>query len=377
MNSLLFLYLKAFGTEGGIEKFNRVFMKALSDIGKEYNTKYNSYSLYDISPDTVYMPAEYFRTFGGRRFSFVLQSFISGYGSDLVVLSHINLSVVGILLKIFGSRSKLILITHGIEVWNNMTYMNKLLLKYCDLVLSVSDYTKSRLVRGSDISADKIMVFPNTIDPLITYKPKRDKPEYLLKQYGINRDTKIIMTVTRLSFDEQYKGYDTVIRLLPDVLKNIPDLMYVIAGNSDNQESSRVERLIQEKGLNHNVILAGFVPSEKLPDYYDMADLFVMPSKGEGFGIVYLESLASGVPVIAGNRDGSVTPLMNGKLGFLVDPDDNAQITETIISVLTNDVKDKNLVDPKYLSTCAYREFGYEKFRDRLINILRKIEYIK
>ncbi len=80
--------------------------------------------------------------------------------------------------------------------------------------------------------------------------------------------------------------------------------------------------------------LAGYIPEEELNDHYNLCDVFAMPSKGEGFGIVFLEAMACGKPVLAGNKDGSVDALLGGKLGALVDPDDVAQIAETLIAIL-------------------------------------------
>ena len=89
--------------------------------------------------------------------------------------------------------------------------------------------------------------------------------------------------------------------------------------------------MIRELGIESNVTLAGFVPDYELCSHYNLCDLFAMPSKGEGFGIVFLEALACGKPMIAGNKDGSVEAVLNGELGALVDPDNVAEIANAII----------------------------------------------
>jgi phosphatidylinositol alpha-1,6-mannosyltransferase len=78
--------------------------------------------------------------------------------------------------------------------------------------------------------------------------------------------------------------------------------------------------------------LLGEVAGRNLPAYYRLADLFVMPTTGEGFGIVFLEASAVGLPVIGGNRDGSVDALAEGRIGSLVDPDDVTGLAEAIIT---------------------------------------------
>ena len=88
-------------------------------------------------------------------------------------------------------------------------------------------------------------------------------------------------------------------------------------------------------GVAENVQFTGLVPAEELPDYFRLADVFVMPSTGEGFGIVFLEAMASGVRVIGGNRDGSVDALADGELGGAVDPDNEQELISAICAALS------------------------------------------
>jgi glycosyltransferase involved in cell wall biosynthesis len=97
-----------------------------------------------------------------------------------------------------------------------------------------------------------------------------------------------------------------------------------------------------------------------------------MPSKGEGFGIVFLEALACGKPVIAGNKDGSRDALLDGELGILVDPDNIDEIAETIVKVLKKDVPEK-LLDGKYLRKRVLEVYGFDKFKERVRDLLRVI----
>ena len=99
----------------------------------------------------------------------------------------------------------------------------------------------------------------------------------------------------------------------------------------------RLESLAVECGVAKNVQFAGLVPPEKLPDYFRLADVFVMPSTGEGFGIVFLEAMATGVCVIGGNQDGSADPLADGELGWAVDPDNEQELISAICAALSTE----------------------------------------
>lgn len=110
------------------------------------------------------------------------------------------------------------------------------------------------------------------------------------------------------------------------------DLRYLIVGDGDDRP--RFESLADELGVRELVIFAGKVPSEELCDHYNLCDLFAMPSTGEGFGIVFLEALACGKPVIAGSKDASRDALLDGELGVLVDPEDPRELRDAIVAIL-------------------------------------------
>jgi glycosyltransferase involved in cell wall biosynthesis len=123
-----------------------------------------------------------------------------------------------------------------------------------------------------------------------------------------------------------------VIRLLPRVLSQHPDTIYIVVGDGDDRP--RLESLAVECGVVKNVQFTGFVAAEELPDYFRLADVFVMPSAGEGFGIAFLEGMATGVRVIAGSQDGSRDALCDGALGTLVDPEDCEELAHAILAAL-------------------------------------------
>ena len=96
-----------------------------------------------------------------------------------------------------------------------------------------------------------------------------------------------------------------------------------------------MERKVDDLGLRDRVVFAGFVPEEQKPDYYRLADAYVMPSRGEGFGIVFLEALACGLPVMGSIADGGREALLNGALGCLVDPSNPVDIVRGVLETIT------------------------------------------
>src|SRR5213079_241912 len=155
-------------------------------------------------------------------------------------------------------------------------------------------------------------------------------------------------------------GYDQMIRALPRILSEAPDARYLLVGTGPDR--GRIERLVAGLGVRNAIVFAGFVPDEELSEHYNLCDVFAMPSKAEGFGIVFLEALACGKPVIAGNKDGSADAVMNGKLGVLVDPDSVAEIGEALILVLTKRHPLGILQKPERLRAEVIAAYGYPRF---------------
>jgi len=113
---ILFLYLRSFSQIGGIEKFNRAFMKALNDTSIDNaKLKYGVLSLYDDKPDLKYVEIEFFNGCNGNKITFIIKTLFQLFSSDKIILGHINLSVIEFIAKLFGKE--VILIAHGIEVW--------------------------------------------------------------------------------------------------------------------------------------------------------------------------------------------------------------------------------------------------------------------
>ncbi len=366
VNNILFLTLRTFSGTGGIEKVSKLVGKALHEL-KGKNAELNIWSMYDENQDSEekYFPARHFKGFGKHKMNFMAKAVNKGRGADVVILSHVNLLPVGYLIKIVSPKTKLILIAHGIEVWEPFTTWDKKIITKCDLILCVSEYTRNVLETVNHVPGSKLQVMNNCLDPYLEKPVESEKDVSLLNKYRFQKEDTILMTLTRLASTESYKGYDKVLEALPGLLKTQPNLKYLIVGNYDAQEKSRLDQKIKELKVERYVSFSGFVPDEELAAHFNLADIYIMPSWKEGFGIVFIEAMFYNKPVIAGNKDGSVDALLNGELGLLVNPESLEEITAAINKVIKN--KDGHLPDRKLLM----ENFGYEGYREKWGDVLR------
>ncbi|MGQ9866415.1 MAG: glycosyltransferase family 4 protein [Pseudanabaenaceae cyanobacterium] len=228
-------------------------------------------------------------------------------------------------------------------------------------IWSISTYTGDRLVADRRVDPNRIALLPCTFAAeRFTVGPK---PQYLAERYGVTGG-RVLLTVARLAARERYKGVDRVLQVLPQLLPQVPDVYYLVAGKGD--DLPRLQALAASLGVSDRVRFAGFVPDGELPDLYRLCDVFVMPSTGEGFGIVFLEALASGKPVIGGNRDGTTEALAHGRLGTLIDPEDPAALLQALVDALqTADQPEA----PHQRRQRAIETFGPDRFRQRLAEI--------
>ncbi|WP_423149695.1 glycosyltransferase family 4 protein [Rubrolithibacter danxiaensis] len=354
-NTLL-LNLNAFSQTGGIEKVSRVLAKAFYEMSSSQSCKFRNLSVYDSLSDLGYCPQDVYRGFSGRRFKFILNAVKEGRKADRLVLTHINLALVALIVKLVNPRIKIFLFAHGIEVWRGLSIWKKFLLKKATRIFAVSDYTSGRVLAVYPHLKTKLRVLNNCIDPLFNPPCEFKKPVRLLEKYKIN-DEKVILTLCRLSYLEQYKGYEKVIKALAG-LKN-PEFKYLLMGSYDEKEKARIHMLIEQYELEGKVVLTGFISDTELIDHYVLGDLFIMPSKEEGFGLVFIEAAACGLPLIAGNQDGSTDALLNGNLGILVNPASSAEIKAAILHSVYKS-ENKQAQQKKALGGFNYKDYVYK-----------------
>jgi phosphatidyl-myo-inositol dimannoside synthase len=363
--------LQTYSSTGGIQKMTRTLAHSLFNIAKQNDWDFSMWSLYDSRYDLMdqYLPAEKFSGFGNKRLKFAVKALKTASQVDTVILSHVNLSLIGIIIKLINPKCKVWLIAHGIEVWRPLNFSKRsFLMRYCDKIVSVSQFTNQQMIDLHGANPKKCFVLNNAIDPFIKLPFKFSKPEYLLTRYSVSPTDPVIFTLTRLASSEQYKGYDQVIKSVSHLKQKFPNIKYILSGPYDLAEEKRIRQLIKLYELNDHVILTGFLIESELADHFLLADLFVLPSKKEGFGIVFVEALACGLPVICGNADGSVDAIRNGELGTAVNVDDLGELEEIISQYLRKPLTlDQRLMLQKQ-SLRSFDERVYRKKLQQLIN---------
>jgi phosphatidylinositol alpha-1,6-mannosyltransferase len=245
----------------------------------------------------------------------------------LIFCGHIYMSPLGRLLSL-ATGAPLWIQVHGIDAWQPLSALHRRAIETATLVTSSSRYTRSRLLEWTDLDPIRVKVLPCTVDPRFTPGPK---PGYLIERHGL-MGRRVLLSVSRLDATERYKGQDRVIEVMPQILDHAPDAVYLIIGEGDDRP--RLEALAAKVGVADNILFLGHISNEELPDYMRLSDVYVMPSTGEGFGIVFLEAMASGARVVGGNRDGSLDPLKDGAAGSAIDPENPQAITSAVCAAL-------------------------------------------
>jgi phosphatidylinositol alpha-1,6-mannosyltransferase len=181
--------------------------------------------------------------------------------------------------------------------------------------------------------------------------------EQIKEKYDL-KDAKVILSLARLSCDEE-KGQDRVLQALSKILRKIPEVVYVIAGPGSDW---RVDELLKDPTLAERVRKLGPIPEKDKNELYNLCDVFVLPSKNEGFGIVFIEALAAGARVIASDGFGCREGLLDGQLGRLVDPDDSESIAEAILDILMLDSKNEWSIRSDMRDE-SLKIYGYEAWK--------------
>lgn len=314
---VLYLVPDFFGPPGGIAMHSRTVAGALGvDRWPVVVLALNDRP--DINPrrQRDYTPC------GKDRLSFILHACRTLRRRPAVILlGHANFSLVGwVLARLCGAR--LVVFLHGIESWQRFSLLRLFALRHADAWIAVSCYTADRAAAANDLSRDRVAVLHHCLPAVIDGVDDRECA-------GLS-----ILSVGRIAASETYKGYGCVIRAMPGLLKRFPDLIYHVVGDGDGRP--HLEALARREGVVNAVRFHGVISGEDLSRLYSETTVFVMPSSGEGFGYVFLEAMAYGLPIVAGNADATPEVVSHGETGLLVQPSSTDQIVSAVSRLLSD-----------------------------------------
>lgn len=336
---------------GGIEKYNSDFYYALKNTGAR-------------------------TTLVERREGGVLAklSFLHGViwqyfkvRPDIIFCGHLNFSPICFILeKIFGTPYTLAL--YGIEIIETHSWLKRKSVIGASKIITISGYARELILKQYPKIAESIFMLPSAVDGAIFQI--RSKNQNLLDKFGI-ADRPTIISLARLSTQE-YKGQDRVLASLPYVLEKIPKAIYLVVGGGTDE---RVQTVLEKHPeLVNSVIFTGRASNEERVDFYNLGDVFALPTKFEGFGIVFIESLACGVPVIASDAYGCREGLLNGELGLLVPPDDLRAIADAIVKILDRKAS-KTLFDRDFLRRKTLEVYGIDTWMSSIKTLIESLGF--
>lgn len=346
MNKKVAIVVCAFPPQGGGIGNNAYYhLKQLKKIGyqvKAFTPKYKNIKSFD-DENVEYLPVVLpigragflFSLFGKLKEFDIIHFYYPFFGTDLII----------ILFKLFNHSQKLIIhyqmdpIGQGFQRFMFKLHIKLFLLPLLKIsdkifVLSWDNAKYSYLKSYLDKNKNKFIEVANGIDTDIFF-PK-EKNVQLANKHNISENDKLVVFAGGLDDQHFFKGVEVLLKSFVMVVKKNASAKLMIIG--DGNKRSYYENLSHGLGLKNDVIFTGWIDNENLSDYYNLGEVFVLPSteRTESFGIVIAEAQACGLPAIVSNWPGSRMTIEEGKTGFLVEPKNEPDLSEKIIKLISD-----------------------------------------
>lgn len=362
---ILSLQTKSFACYGGIPTYNRLVCRVLNELDRRdgHCVLIAMDEREDVAREAALLPNLRLAGFGENRLKFVLQALRAVFTNkvELLLAGHVNYAPLGLFLSWLRPRMRYGVFIYGSEVWEKLPLLRRVATQQADFIVSISDYTGQQAVKINGIKKQNTFLLPNALE----WSASDDAP--LPHVDPIPGGIKLL-SVGRLDANERQKGFDTVIKALPDIALEVPDVQYVIIG--EGTDLDRHKQLADELAVSDRVHFLGSVNEELLRQYYRCCDVFVMPSAQEGFGFVYLEAMHYAKPVVAAKSGGAPEVVEDAITGRLVEYGNQAQLTQALVQ-LCNDPDER-----QRLGVAGYHRlnesFTYERFKQTLTDILHR-----
>lgn len=354
---------------GGVQTAGRQTAAALTNIANDLGWSCIFMSLNDCRGEHETSAAGvHFRFcgFARRKPAFMLEALNLARGKPKVIFAaHPNLSPVASAMKVVAGDARIIAGAHGIEVWRPLSAMRRRALRQADLVVAPSSDTMQRLAQIQGVPEGKMRKLPWALDP--EFLELASFPANLPLPVGFPHG-QVVLSVGRWSAEERYKGADVLIHAVAKLPADFPDVHLVLVGPGDDIPSLKQEA--QDCGAPERIHFFTELSRKELAACYFNADVFALPSTGEGFGLVFLEAMAFAKPVLGTNAGGIPDVVEHGREGLLVSPETEA-VSAALAQLLSNPVLRAELgMRGKQRVT---REFSFECFQRRLVNTINEL----
>jgi len=286
------------------------------------------------------------------------------WSPDLIICAHIGVAPAGRIIQRL-TRIPYWVILYGIEVWGELSPAKQKALRAAQRLVSITRFTLDATIARHSLGNPRALILPPTLP-----KEKAPLPATALTFSDDSRQP-MVLTVGRVASSERYKGHDVMLEAWPIVLSRVPDAVYWIVGGGD--DLARLEAKAGELGIAASVRFAGSVSPEELAVCYHRCCVFAMPARteldartprGEGFGIVYLEAMARGKPVVGPRVGAPAEFIRDGEHGLLVDPASASEVAEALIELLANPERARRMGEAARRFVTS--EFSFESFCRRL-----------
>ena len=276
---------------------------------------------------------------------------------DWICYTHLRLAAVQRAVPRILARPYAIFL-HDVEAWTPLSDPMRRVMAGAFLRLANSRHTADR-VAAANPSAGPIVACPLALPATTGATP----PAVTI---AIDIGPRPIVIVGRMTATDAYKGHDQLIDAWPRVLAQVPDATLICVGEGDDVE--RLQAKAAGVGAGHAVRFTGFVDDATRAAIYDRAVALAMPSRREGFGLVYVEAMAAGLPCVGSIHDAAREVIVDGETGFLVDQADTDAIVARLVALLRDETLRVRL---GHAGRARYRQlFTYDAFRARLVTAI-------
>jgi len=284
----------------------------------------------------------------------------------IVVALHPDLAPMVAAMKMLAPGLRSAVVVHGVEVWTPLPAAQRWSVQSADRVLAPSDYTLSQATKEQHLPIGKGRKLAWSLGP--EFDPRRAPSAGSSPPEGFPHG-RVILTVGRWDASEAYKGVDHIIAALPALLKSFPEVQLVAVG--EGSDLPRLQSFARESRVSDHVHFLPFIAPRQLPSAYDHCEVFAMPSRGEGFGLVFIEAMARVKPVIGGAHGGTPEIIDDGTNGYLVPYGDVAQLADRLQRLLSDDSRRREMGSQAFAK--AGRAFTFARFSSELDMIFSEL----